>query len=116
MAAGERCSLFPNEYRTPLHAKDAAQALVEFVANPDGPNVFHLPGPERVSRWQLAQRLVAAQGLSVEALESTERQDPLRPRDVSLLGAWCAMRRTRHRSAPDVARGTRGQIEMMLRR
>lgn len=92
MAAGERCSLFTNEYRTPLHAKDAAQALVEFVANPDGPNVFHLPGPERVSRWQLAQRLVAAQGLSVEALESTECQDPLRPRDVSLLGAWCAMR------------------------
>lgn len=84
--------LFTNEYRTPLHAADAAGALVEAVVNPDGPNVFHLPGPERVSRWQLAQRLCAVQGLSTEALDSVECQDPLRPRDVSLLGGWRARR------------------------
>jgi len=91
-AAGERYSLFTNEYRTPLHAADAAAALVEFVANPDGPNMFHLPGPERVSRWQLAQRLAAARLLPIEPFEAVECQDPLRPRDVSLAGAWRARR------------------------
>lgn len=92
IAGGERYSLFTNEYRSPLHAADAAQALVEFVIDPDGPNLFHLPGPERVSRWQLAQRFTSAQGLPVDTLDSIECQDPLRPRDVSLLGAWSASR------------------------
>jgi dTDP-4-dehydrorhamnose reductase len=79
--------LFTNEYRTPLHAADAAGALVEAVVDPDGPNVFHLPGPERVSRWQLAQRLCAVQGLSTEALDSVECQDPLRPSNTRSVDA-----------------------------
>lgn len=90
--AGERCALFTNEYRTPLHAADAAAALVAAVVDPDGPNVFHLPGPERVSRWELGQRLCAVQGLACETLEPVECHDPLRPRDVSLLGGWRASR------------------------
>jgi len=92
IARGEPASLFTNEYRTPLHAADAASALVQFVVDPDGPNVFHLPGPERVSRWQLAQRLCALQGKVCDSLQPVECQDPLRPRDVSLLGAWRAER------------------------
>jgi len=90
--AGDRYTLFTNEYRTPLHAADAAQALVEFVVDPDGPNMFHLPGPERVSRWELAQRFATVQGLPMTTLGSAECQDPLRPRDVSLLSAWRAQR------------------------
>lgn len=90
--AGEPFTLFTNEYRTPLHAADAAKALVEFVVAPDGPNMFHLPGPERVSRWELAQRFATVQGLSMDTLGSAECQDPLRPRDVSLLGGWRAER------------------------
>tara|TARA_R110002094_G_scaffold10009_4_gene19720 strand:- start:395 stop:1318 length:924 start_codon:yes stop_codon:yes gene_type:complete len=92
IAAGTRSPLFTNEYRTPLHAADAARALVAFVVDPDGPNMFHLPGPERVSRWQLAQRFCAAQGLATDTLDAVECQDPLRPRDVSLLSAWRAER------------------------
>lgn len=90
--AGRPQRLFTNEYRTPLHAADAAGALVAAVAEPDGPTVFHLPGPERVSRWQLGRRLCALQGLSEDGLEPTECVDPLRPRDVSLLGGWRAER------------------------
>lgn len=92
MAANERATLFTNEYRTPLHAKDAARALVATVVDPDGPNTFHLPGPERVSRWQLARRLCALHGLGGEHLEPVECHDPSRPRDVSLLGAFAAAR------------------------
>jgi dTDP-4-dehydrorhamnose reductase len=92
VVAGTRSSLFTNEYRTPLHAADAARALVEFVIDPDGPNMFHLPGPERVSRWQLAQRYCSSQQLKADLLDAIECQDPLRPRDVSLLSAWRADR------------------------
>ena len=92
IAASRTMGLFPNEYRTPLHAADAAAALVAAVVDPDGPNVFHLPGPERVSRWELAQRFCAAQGLPADGLEAVECHDPLRPRDVSLLGGWQATR------------------------
>jgi dTDP-4-dehydrorhamnose reductase len=84
--------LFTNEYRTPLHAEDAAKALVDAVVEPDGPTVFHLPGPERVSRWELGRRLCALHGLPTEALEPAECVDPLRPRDVSLRGGWQASR------------------------
>ncbi len=89
---GRAMGLFPNEYRTPLHAADAAAALVAAVVDPEGPNVFHLPGPERVSRWELARRFCEAQGLPTEQLEAVECHDPLRPRDVSLLGGWQAPR------------------------
>lgn len=92
LAAQTSMGLFTNEYRTPLHAADAAAAMVAAVVDPDGPNVFHLPGPERVSRWELAQRLCAGHGLSTERFEPVECHDPLRPRDVSLLGGWRADR------------------------
>jgi len=89
---GRGCRLFTNEYRTPLHAVDAARALVDLVVEPDGPNLLHLPGPERVSRWQFAQRLCAVHGLSAERFEPVECHDPERPRDVSLVGGFRAER------------------------
>lgn len=85
-------SLFTNEYRTPLHVVDAARALVELIVDPSGPPLVHLPGPERVSRWQLGGRFAAAHGLDAALLHPTECQDPLRPRDVSLASAWRATR------------------------
>lgn len=85
-------SLYPNEYRTPLHAADAAAALVALVVDPEGPTLLHLPGPERVSRWEFGRRLCARHGLPLERLRAVECTDPLRPRDVSLTGAWTAPR------------------------
>lgn len=85
---GEPVPLFPNEYRTPLHAADAAAALVALAADPSGPGLSHLPGPERVSRWELGRRFCAQHGLPVDRLLAVECQDPLRPRDVSLAGDW----------------------------
>jgi dTDP-4-dehydrorhamnose reductase len=84
--------LFPNEYRTPLHAMDAAEALVALVVDPDGPGLLHLAGPERVSRWQFGLRFCAAHGLPVTRLVAADCADPLRPRDVSLVGEWQAGR------------------------
>ncbi len=87
LAAGRVVPLFTNEYRTPLHAADAARALVEHLVVPDGPPLLHFAGPERVSRWELGVRFATAHGLPLAALQPSECQDPLRPRDVSLLGS-----------------------------
>ncbi|MCU0863126.1 MAG: sugar nucleotide-binding protein [Planctomycetes bacterium] len=84
--------LFTNEYRTPLHAADAAAALVAEVVQPDGPPLLHLPGPERVSRFQFGQRFAAAHGLDAALLLPVECQDPERPRDAALVGEWRAAR------------------------
>lgn len=91
-AAGRSLALYTNEYRTPLHAVDAAAGLAELLPLRAGPAVVHLPGPERVSRWQFGLRLCARHGLDPAPLSPVECQDPLRPRDVSLLGSWRAMR------------------------
>ena len=84
--------LFTNEYRTPLHAADAAKGLAELVELRSGPRIVHLPGPERCSRWELGQRLCMLHGLDASLLQPGECQDALRPRDVSLCGAWRASR------------------------
>lgn len=89
---GREVSLYTNEYRAPLHAADAAAALVELAIAPDGPGVVHLAGPERVSRWELGRRFASAQALPLDRLRPIECQDPLRPRDVALATDWRAPR------------------------
>lgn len=89
---GKEVSLYTNEYRTPLHAADAAAALVELAIAPDGPGVVHLAGPERVSRWELGRRFATAQALPLDRFRPIECQDPLRPRDVSLATEWRVLR------------------------
>lgn len=80
--------LFTNEHRTPLHAADAARGLVEIALTRSGPATFHLAGPERVSRFELGRRFLAATGLAGPRLGPVECTDPLRPRDASLLSDW----------------------------
>ena len=62
--AGRRPTLFRDEHRTPIRATDLAAilwALVELdpVARR---GVWHLPGPERLSRVELGRRLLNATG------------------------------------------------------
>lgn len=92
LAAGRRQPLYTNEYRTPLHAADAAKALAELVLLEHGPALLHLPGPERLSRWELGRRFCAAHRLDATLLQPAECSDATRPRDVSLVGTWRAER------------------------
>ena len=80
--------LYTNEYRTPLHCRDAARGLVDLVHSPQLGRVVHLQGPERISRWEFAQRFCTLRGLPTDQLTAVECQDATRPRDVSLAGAW----------------------------
>jgi len=89
---GRPTTLFTNEYRTPLHALDAARGLAELIPLRRCPPLVHMPGPERCSRWELGRRLCAQHHLDAALLQPAECQDPLRPRDVSLAGTWRASR------------------------
>ena len=83
---GRSLRLFANEFRQPLHARDAAAALVALLLDPAATGVHHIVGPERVSRHGLARRFQAATGLTLRC-EAVDCDDPARPRDLALEGA-----------------------------
>lgn len=76
---------FVDEYRTPAWVTDVARAVVELLHQAIT-GVIHLAGPQRLSRYELAARLVHACGLDPARLRPGLRRevDPLRPRDTSL--------------------------------
>jgi dTDP-4-dehydrorhamnose reductase len=77
--------LFADEYRTPIHVRDAAEAIASLVDDPDC-GVLHVAGPDRISRSELARRLADLHGLDASAWQAVPADDPTRPRDVSMLG------------------------------
>ena len=86
---GERPTLFHDEWRTPLEAGNAAEAVLE-LASGDARGLLHLAGPVRLNRYELALAVLEAHGLAARAssLRSAPRsalgQESLRPGDVSL--------------------------------
>ena len=86
LSVGRPVHLYTNEYRTPLHAGDAAALLADLLPDVEGPRLVHLPGPERCSRWEFGRRFCAVHGLGTELLVPTECEDATRPRDVALTG------------------------------
>jgi dTDP-4-dehydrorhamnose reductase len=60
-------AFFEDERRSPVLVDDLAAALVELAHRPER-GLLHLGGPEAVSRFELAQTIAAAHGLSPERL------------------------------------------------
>jgi dTDP-4-dehydrorhamnose reductase len=88
VGAREKLTLFVDEFRTPLHAADAARGLVDLLLAESVRGIQHLAGPERVSRWEFAMRFCAAVGLPADAFQPGRSDDLRRPKDVSLIGDW----------------------------
>jgi dTDP-4-dehydrorhamnose reductase len=87
LRAGRPLRLYTDQYRTPVDPEsvaDAAQRLVQSEAR----GLFHIGGPERLSRYELGLRVADVLGLprqGIEAVTTGEHpQLPARPRDVSL--------------------------------
>ncbi|MCX8157157.1 MAG: NAD(P)-dependent oxidoreductase [Verrucomicrobiae bacterium] len=84
---GETLRLFTDEYRCPIPAGVAAQAMWVLAAEPAARGVYHLAGAERLSRWEigrlLAQRDPGATGL-IQPACLQEWQGPPRPPDLHL--------------------------------
>ena len=87
LQAGRSQKLFTDEYRTPIDPESVADAVTRLLEGA-GAGLYHLGGPERVSRYELASRVARAFGLSAEGLVAAvqaEHQGPdQRAPDVSL--------------------------------
>jgi dTDP-4-dehydrorhamnose reductase len=81
------CTLFSDEWRTPLSLATAARSLVELAVS-DHAGVLHLGGPERMNRLEMGQRLAAHIGADASVIVPARRKDVVapepRPRDTSL--------------------------------
>ncbi|HKU43356.1 MAG TPA: SDR family oxidoreductase [Polyangiales bacterium] len=87
LRAGQALRLFTDEVRTPLWLDDAARACVR-IADSELRGVVHLGGPERLSRFEMGQRVARAIGASPSLLHEASRADvgeaEPRARDTSL--------------------------------
>jgi dTDP-4-dehydrorhamnose reductase len=84
---GRPVTLFHDEWRTPLALSAAARGLLA-VASSGYTGLWHMGGPERMSRLEMGRRLAACLGLDPAAIvpasrESAPAAEP-RPRDTSL--------------------------------
>lgn len=81
------CTLFADEWRTPLSLATAAEGLLA-LAESELTGLVHLGGPERLSRLEMGQRLATLLGhdpavFTPATRESVPAAEP-RPRDTSL--------------------------------
>jgi len=83
---GEQFKLFTDEFRSPLGGMSAAQGLLLAVENFKG--IYHLGGKEKLSRFQLGEKIAQAFGISTSQLLPTKQSElrmaASRPADVSL--------------------------------
>jgi dTDP-4-dehydrorhamnose reductase len=87
LRAGKTIDLFADEWRTSLDLETAARALTE-LAFADATGIFHIGGPERLSRWEMGCELAKVLGVQVQQVRPSCRAavpaaEP-RPRDTSL--------------------------------
>jgi dTDP-4-dehydrorhamnose reductase len=87
LRAGQSVSLFDDEVRTPLWLDDAAHACLK-LADSQLRGVIHAGGPERLSRYEMGERVAQALGAPNHLLTRVSRTahagaEP-RARDVSL--------------------------------
>jgi dTDP-4-dehydrorhamnose reductase len=87
LRAGKPVSLFEDEVRTPLWLDDAARACLKLGESELG-GVIHAGGPERLSRFEMGERVVEALHADPSLLVRTRREQlqapEARARDVSL--------------------------------
>jgi dTDP-4-dehydrorhamnose reductase len=84
---GERPALFVDEYRTPIHARLAADAIWRLLEL-EIRGIVHVAGSTRLSRWQMGTAIAARLGLPAGTIFRGRLADfrgtPPRCPDVSL--------------------------------
>jgi dTDP-4-dehydrorhamnose reductase len=87
LRGGPNVTLFADEWRTPLDLLTAAQSLWA-IALSDFGGLLHVGGPERLSRFEMGQRLAVCVGGDASRFVAARRDDvpapEPRPRDASL--------------------------------
>lgn len=90
LSSGETVTLYEDEVRQPVMVDDLAAALWAIVSLPRAgrAGVWHLPGPERLTRLELGRRIAAVLDLptsSIRTASAKEHPSP-RPLDLTMLG------------------------------
>ncbi len=81
---GEWCTLFRDEYRSPIWALNLADALLE-LAESNFKGILNVAGPQRMSRADLGRALLRALGYTPdEHIEIVSQADTGRPPDLTL--------------------------------
>jgi dTDP-4-dehydrorhamnose reductase len=87
LRAGGSPHLFVDEHRTPVDPESVADAVVRLLRR-GGSGIYHLGGPERLSRYELGARVARILGLDeshiVASRQAEQRAAEPRPKDVSL--------------------------------
>lgn len=87
LRAGRRLRLFTDQYRTPVDPESVADAA-DRILQRRAAGLFHVGGPERLSRHQLGLRVAALLALPANLIDAvTQSEHPQgapRPADVSL--------------------------------
>jgi dTDP-4-dehydrorhamnose reductase len=82
---GEAMKLFTEEFRTPLGGGSAARGLLHAIGNFKG--TYHLGGKERMSRFDLGEKIATAFGIPKDGLtplkQAEVKMPAPRPPDVS---------------------------------
>lgn len=87
LRAGQKVKVFADQYRSPIWAGNAAQAIMELTAQ-DRAGILHLAGTQRISRADFARELAQQIGADLNLLEAVSMHEVNwlvpRPQDVSL--------------------------------
>jgi dTDP-4-dehydrorhamnose reductase len=87
LRAGRRPRLYSDQFRSPVDAQSVAAASAALLRGTQS-GLFHLGGPERVSRHELGLRVAAVLGLDASLIDEARQADDApevrRPLDVSL--------------------------------
>jgi dTDP-4-dehydrorhamnose reductase len=87
LRAGRPLSLYTDEYRTPIDPESVADAVARLLEG-RGSGLFHLGGPERISRHELGRRVARVFGLPDAGIVAARQADhpgpDRRAPDVSL--------------------------------
>jgi len=90
-AKGEKTTLFGEEIRQPVSASNLADVLVELCERPTLSGVYHWAGTEKLSRYEIGEKIAKHFGLPVENLISkisysdVPDAEETRPRDLSFI-------------------------------
>ncbi len=80
--------LFRDEFRTPVYVKDVAQAVQALIQRVGSLKIYHIGGPERMSRVEFGHRFAELRGYDASKIKEVKLSEMdtgyPRPADVSL--------------------------------
>jgi dTDP-4-dehydrorhamnose reductase len=96
LRTGQEVPLFVDQYRTPLYAAQAAEAIERLIDAPEVHGVFNLGGGERINRYAFGLKFCEVFNFPTGQLKPVEMpsraQMAARPRDCSLSSAKISAR------------------------